>query len=87
MRFIVTTMTSLQQPCGITITLLVSAKASIIIFTQFIDHSFIRVLTTQFETIGLTRLNVYAGLAGFYILYDDFDTGKPESIYFCRLVV
>ncbi|MDH3303348.1 MAG: multicopper oxidase domain-containing protein [Acidimicrobiia bacterium] len=27
------------------------------------------------HALGITRLNVYAGLAGFYILRDDFDTG------------
>ena len=28
------------------------------------------------HALGITRLNVYAGLAGFYILRDDLDTGK-----------
>ncbi|MDH3500131.1 MAG: multicopper oxidase domain-containing protein [Acidimicrobiia bacterium] len=28
------------------------------------------------HALGITRLNVYAGLAGFYILRDDFDTGR-----------
>jgi FtsP/CotA-like multicopper oxidase with cupredoxin domain len=27
------------------------------------------------HALGITRLNVYAGMAGFYILRDDFDTG------------
>ncbi len=27
------------------------------------------------HTLGITRLNVYAGMAGFYIIRDDFDTG------------
>ena len=27
------------------------------------------------HALGLTRLNVYAGMAGFYIIRDDFDTG------------
>jgi FtsP/CotA-like multicopper oxidase with cupredoxin domain len=27
------------------------------------------------HALGITRLNVYAGLAGFYIIRDDFDTG------------
>jgi FtsP/CotA-like multicopper oxidase with cupredoxin domain len=36
------------------------------------------------HALGITRLNVYAGLAGFYILYDDFDTGKrASSVSFC----
>ena len=29
--------------------------------------------------LGITRINVYAGLAGFYILRDDFDTGLPDN--------
>ena len=28
------------------------------------------------HALGITRLNVYAGMAGFYIIRDDFDTGK-----------
>lgn len=28
---------------------------------------------------GITRLNVYAGLAGFYIIRDDYDTGAPGN--------
>jgi FtsP/CotA-like multicopper oxidase with cupredoxin domain len=31
------------------------------------------------HTLGITRLNVYAGMAGFYILRDDFDTGRPGN--------
>jgi FtsP/CotA-like multicopper oxidase with cupredoxin domain len=31
------------------------------------------------HALGLTRLNVYAGLAGFYFVRDDFDTGKPDN--------
>ncbi|UCH27018.1 MAG: multicopper oxidase domain-containing protein [Trueperaceae bacterium] len=31
------------------------------------------------HALGITRLNVYAGLAGFYILRDDVDTGKPDN--------
>jgi FtsP/CotA-like multicopper oxidase with cupredoxin domain len=33
------------------------------------------------HALGLTRLNVYAGLAGFYILHDDFDTGGADNAY------
>ena len=29
------------------------------------------------HALGITRLNVYAGLAGFYFVRDDFDTGLP----------
>ena len=29
--------------------------------------------------LGITRINVYAGLAGFYILRDEFDTGLPGN--------
>ena len=29
--------------------------------------------------LGITRLNVYAGLAGFYFVRDDFDTGLPGN--------
>jgi spore coat protein A len=29
------------------------------------------------HALGITRLNVYAGLAGFYFLRDDLDTGRP----------
>jgi len=29
--------------------------------------------------LGITRLNVYAGLAGFWILRDDFDTGRADN--------
>jgi FtsP/CotA-like multicopper oxidase with cupredoxin domain len=29
------------------------------------------------HAMGITRLNVYAGLAGFYLLRDQFDTGEP----------
>jgi spore coat protein A len=31
------------------------------------------------HALGITRLNVYAGLAGFYIVRDDQDTGKPDN--------
>lgn len=31
------------------------------------------------HALGITRLNVYAGLAGFYIVRDDADTGKPNN--------
>ncbi|MEJ2184675.1 MAG: multicopper oxidase domain-containing protein [Gemmatimonadota bacterium] len=31
------------------------------------------------HALGITRLNVYAGLAGFYILRDDVDTGKENN--------
>ncbi|MDF1597400.1 MAG: multicopper oxidase domain-containing protein [Acidimicrobiia bacterium] len=31
------------------------------------------------HALGITRLNVYAGLAGFYILRDEFDTGLPDN--------
>jgi spore coat protein A len=29
--------------------------------------------------LGATRLNVFAGLAAGYILYDEFDTGGPDN--------
>ena len=31
------------------------------------------------HALGITRLNVYAGLAGFFPLRDDEDTGKPDN--------
>ncbi len=31
------------------------------------------------HALGITRLNVYAGLAGFYFVRDEFDTGKPDN--------
>ena len=31
------------------------------------------------HTLGLTRLNVYAGLAGFYFVRDEFDTGMADN--------
>lgn len=31
------------------------------------------------HALGITRLNVYAGLAGFYILRDEYDTGMPDD--------
>jgi spore coat protein A len=31
------------------------------------------------HALGITRLNVYAGLAGFYIVRDDVDTGLPGN--------
>jgi spore coat protein A len=31
------------------------------------------------HALGITRLNVYAGLAGFFIIRDDRDTGKPDN--------
>jgi FtsP/CotA-like multicopper oxidase with cupredoxin domain len=31
------------------------------------------------HSLGLTRLNVYAGLAGFYIIRDEIDTGLPGN--------
>ncbi|MDH5373372.1 MAG: multicopper oxidase domain-containing protein [Acidimicrobiia bacterium] len=31
------------------------------------------------HALGITRLNVYAGLAGFYILRDEVDTGLPDN--------
>ncbi len=33
------------------------------------------------HALGITRLNVYAGLAGFYFIRDDDDTGKAENSY------
>ena len=29
--------------------------------------------------LGITRLNVYAGMAGFYFVRDEFDTGLPDN--------
>jgi FtsP/CotA-like multicopper oxidase with cupredoxin domain len=31
------------------------------------------------HALGITRLNVYAGMAGFYLLRDDLDTGLPGN--------
>jgi FtsP/CotA-like multicopper oxidase with cupredoxin domain len=31
------------------------------------------------HALGLTRLNVYAGMAGFYFVRDDVDTGTPDN--------
>ena len=31
------------------------------------------------HALGITRLNVYAGLAGFYFVRDEFDTGLPDN--------
>jgi spore coat protein A len=31
------------------------------------------------HALGITRLNVYAGLAGFYFVRDDLDTGQPDN--------
>jgi FtsP/CotA-like multicopper oxidase with cupredoxin domain len=31
------------------------------------------------HALGITRLNVYAGMAGFYLIRDDFDTGLPGN--------
>ena len=31
------------------------------------------------HALGITRLNVYAGLAGFYFMRDAFDTGQPNN--------
>ena len=31
------------------------------------------------HALGITRLNVYAGLAGFYFIRDGVDTGKPDN--------
>jgi spore coat protein A, manganese oxidase len=31
------------------------------------------------HALGVTRLNVYAGLAGFFILRDEYDTGTPDN--------
>jgi spore coat protein A len=31
------------------------------------------------HTLGVTRLNVYAGLAAFYLIRDQFDTGLPNN--------
>jgi len=33
------------------------------------------------HSLGITRLNVYAGLVGFYIIRDDMDTGKHNNAY------
>lgn len=38
-----------------------------------------RTLWYHDHALGITRLNVYAGLAGFYILRDDADTGQPDN--------
>ena len=46
------------------------------------------------HALGITRLNVYAGLAGFYLLRDDWDTGRagnpiglPAGAYEIPLVI
>src|SRR5207244_6182089 len=31
------------------------------------------------HTLGMTRINVFSGLASFYLLRDQFDTGKPDN--------
>jgi FtsP/CotA-like multicopper oxidase with cupredoxin domain len=31
------------------------------------------------HALGITRLNVYAGMAGFYFVRDEFDTGEPGN--------
>jgi spore coat protein A len=31
------------------------------------------------HALGITRLNVYAGMAGFYFMRDDEDTGEPDN--------
>ncbi|HZC67172.1 MAG TPA: multicopper oxidase domain-containing protein, partial [Nitrospirales bacterium] len=31
------------------------------------------------HTLGITRLTVFAGLAGFYLLRDQYDTGRPNN--------
>lgn len=31
------------------------------------------------HALGITRLNVYAGMAGFYFLRDKYDTGEPDN--------
>ncbi|NNE72387.1 MAG: multicopper oxidase domain-containing protein [Acidimicrobiales bacterium] len=31
------------------------------------------------HALGITRLNVYAGLAGFYFVRDEVDTGRPDN--------
>jgi spore coat protein A len=31
------------------------------------------------HALGITRLNVYAGMAGYYLLRDERDTGKPDN--------
>jgi FtsP/CotA-like multicopper oxidase with cupredoxin domain len=31
------------------------------------------------HALGITRLNVYAGMAGFYFVRDEFDTGKSDN--------
>jgi FtsP/CotA-like multicopper oxidase with cupredoxin domain len=31
------------------------------------------------HALGITRLNVYAGLAGFYFVRDEWDTGEPDN--------
>ena len=31
------------------------------------------------HALGITRLNVYAGMAGFYFVRDNLDTGKPDN--------
>ena len=31
------------------------------------------------HALGITRLNVYAGMAGFYIIRDDYDTGRKNN--------
>ncbi len=31
------------------------------------------------HALGITRLNVYAGMAGFFIIRDDMDTGRPDN--------
>jgi spore coat protein A len=38
-----------------------------------------RTLWYHDHALGITRLNVYAGLAGFYILRDDADTGNADN--------
>lgn len=40
----------------------------------------IRSYPFAFQTVGITRLNVYSGMAGFYILRDSEDTGLPGNL-------
>jgi len=46
----------------------------------FTSSSFSQNHFSHDHALGITRLNVYAGLVGFYVLRDNLDTGREDNL-------
>lgn len=53
------------------------------LYTEKLDSQCLFVAKQKYHdhALGITRLNVHAGMAGFYMIRDEMDTGKPDNAY------